>query len=120
MIPTTKGKKITKVGALTLTNLLANLMHGDMTCRELAEETGLHYSTVLSYTRAMHKGGVLHITRWEKCSDGRCKIKIYKFGKSKDAAKPLVPRIEQRKRYKEKMKQKELIQMMSGEIRTSI
>lgn len=117
MIPTTKNKKVTKIGALTLTNLLANLMHGDMTCKELAEETGLHYSTVLNYTRAMHKGGVVHITRWEKCSDGRCKIKIYKLGKNKDAKKQLVTRIEQRKRYKEKMKQKALIQMMAGEIR---
>lgn len=120
MIPTTKGKRVTKIGALTLTNLLKNLMHGDMTCRELAEETGLHYATVLSYTRAMHKGGVLHITRWEECSDGRFKIKIYKFGKSRDAAKPLVPRIEQRKRYKEKLKQRKLLQRMAGEIRTSI
>ena len=120
MIPTTKGRKITKVGALTLTNLLANLMHGDMTCKELAEETGLHYATVLSYTRAMHKGGVVHIARWEKCSDDRCKIKIYKLGKNKDAKKQLVTDEERRRRYKEKLKQKALIQMMSGEIRNSI
>ena len=52
--PGLRGRKIIKVGALTYAQLVKHMLHGDMSCHELAEVTGLHYVTVLQYTRELH------------------------------------------------------------------
>ncbi len=83
--PTTKGKTLVKIGAITQAHLIKLLLDGDRTCQELADETGLHYVTVLQYTRELHKVGAAHICRWEKDVRGRDILKIYKLGKGKDA-----------------------------------
>lgn len=50
-----------KVNAMALADLVRDLLVGQFTCKELAVRTGLHYVTVLDYTRAMHKAKAIHI-----------------------------------------------------------
>jgi predicted ArsR family transcriptional regulator len=82
--PTNKGKKLVKINALTQAQLIKAMLDGVYTCRELAEETGLHYVTVLQYTRELHAAGAAHICAWEKDGRGRDVIKIYKIGEGRD------------------------------------
>lgn len=83
--PTTKGKKMVKINAIAQAQLIKAMLDGVYTCEELAEETGLHYVTVLQYTRELHAAGAAHICAWDKDSRGRDVIKIYKIGEGKDA-----------------------------------
>lgn len=83
--PNNKGKKIIKINAICQAQLIKLLLDGVYTCQELAEQTGLHYVTVLQYTRELHSAGAAHICAWEKDGRGRDVIKIYKIGEAKDA-----------------------------------
>lgn len=46
-----------KVNAMSQAQLIKLLLDGDRTCAELADESGLHYVTVLEYCRELHKAG---------------------------------------------------------------
>ena len=46
-----KNKKIIKINAISQAHLIKEMLDGTLTCKELAEETGLHYVTVLQYAR---------------------------------------------------------------------
>lgn len=83
--PSTKGMRIRKINAFTQAQLIKLLLDGDLNCQELAEETGLHYVTVLEYTRELHRVGAAFIHHYEKDSRDRDAIKVYKLGKGKDA-----------------------------------
>jgi hypothetical protein len=83
--PNNKGKKIIKINAICQAQLIKLLLDGVYTCHELAEQTGLHYVTVLHYTRELHSVGAAHICAWEKDTRGRDAIKIYKIGEARDA-----------------------------------
>lgn len=101
-----------KVNPYFYAKLVKLMMEGTYTCQELAETTGLAYSTVLSYAKALHKEKVAHIAMWEKDSRGRDVIKIYKLGEGKDAKRQKMPRTEVYKRYRDKQKHKALLRMM--------
>ena len=49
--PNNKSKRIIKINAITQAHLIKLLLDGKFNCQELAAETGLHYVTVLQYTR---------------------------------------------------------------------
>ena len=83
--PRNKGKKIIKINAISQAQLIKLLLDGVYTCQELAEQTGLHYVTVLQYTRELHAAGAAYICAWEKDTRGRDAIKIYKIGEHRDA-----------------------------------
>ena len=83
--PLNKGKKIIKINAICQAQLIKLLLDGVYTCQELAEQTGLHYVTVLQYTRELHAAGAAYICAWEKDTRGRDAIKIYKIGEHRDA-----------------------------------
>lgn len=85
--PNNKSKRLIKINAITQANLIKLLIEGIYTCQELADETGLHYVTVLQYTRELHRAGAAYICRWEKDRRGRDMKKIYKIGRDKDDAK---------------------------------
>ena len=83
--PRNKGKKIIKINAICQAQLIKLMLDGVYTCHELAEQTGLHYVTVLQYARELHAAGAAYICAWDKDSRGRDVIKIYKIGEGKDA-----------------------------------
>ena len=112
--PCNKGRKIIKVNALMMAQLMKHLMEGDYTCKELAAETGLHYVTVLHYTRELYRAGVLHIAKWERCAYGKDQVKIYKFGSKPDATRQRLTDVEKSKRYREKKRQMALLHRLAG------
>ena len=77
--------KQVKVGALTYAQLILHMLEGVHDCKALAELTGLHYVTVLQYTRELHAAKAAHICAWDKDGRGRDAIKIYKIGQGRDA-----------------------------------
>ena len=60
------GNEVADGNAITQAHLIKLLLEGDYTCQELADETGLHYVTVLQYTRELYRAGAAYIVRWDK------------------------------------------------------
>lgn len=113
--PANKGKQIIKVGALTYAQLIKFMLEGIYSCKELAEHTGLHYVTVLHYTRELYKAQAAHISSWEKDERGRDVIKIYSLGNGFDAPRQKIPAAERTARYRAKARAAELNRVMGGQ-----
>jgi hypothetical protein len=106
--------KQVKVGALTYAQLIKHMFEGIYNCRELAEITGLHYVTVLQYTRELHAAGAAHICSWEKDCRGRDVIKIYKLGEGRDAKRQKLSGAVRQARTRAKRQHLELVQRMAA------
>jgi len=100
--PKNKGKRIVKINTITQAHLIKLLLEGIYTCQELADETGLHYVTVLQYTRELHRVGAAHICAWEKDVLGRDLLKVYKLGEGKDARRKKLTMAQRQARYRAK------------------
>lgn len=110
--PNPKGKRQIKINAITQAHLIKLLLDGTYTCQELADETGLHYVTVLQYTRELHRAGAAHISGWEKDSRGRDLAKIYKIGVGRDAKRHRKTAIERQIAYRAKKKQMKIMEQL--------
>lgn len=93
-----------KVGALTYAQLIKHMLEGIYTCQELAEITGLHYVTVLQYTRELHAAGAAHICAWEKDKLGRDALKVYKIGEGTDKRRARMSEAQRQARYRSKQR----------------
>jgi predicted ArsR family transcriptional regulator len=112
--PRNKGKKIIKINAICQAQVIKLLLDGVYTCQELAEQTGLHYVTVLQYTRELHAAGAAHICAWEKDGRGRDVIKIYKIGEGKDAKKKKMTPAERQAKSRAKRFNLEIMHRMAA------
>lgn len=112
--PATKGRRIVKINAFTQAKLIEALLDGVYTCVELAEMTGLHYVTVLQYTRELHRAKAAHICGWEKDTRGRDVIKIYKIGRGKDAKREKLSAAERQARTRTKKKAQATAMIFAG------
>lgn len=112
--PSNRGRKIVKINALSQAQLIKAMLDGTLTCQELAEETGLHYVTVLQYTRELHAAGAAHICCWEKDSRNRDSIKVYKIGEGKDAERQSMTPAQRQARSRAKRFNLEMIQRMAA------
>lgn len=110
--PNPKGKRQIKINAITQAHLIKLLLDGTYTCAELAHETGLHYVTVLQYTRELHRAGAAHIAGWEKDSRGRDLAKIYKIGAGTDKRRQKKTQAERQVAYRAKKKQVKLLELL--------
>ena len=108
------AKRAKKMGAFTYALLIRPLMEGTRTCRELAEETGLHILTVYDYTYHLHKSGAAFIVTWD--GEGRHQTRIYMLGKGADAPRPSKSRKQVHADYRARAAAKELLQRMSGDM----
>lgn len=99
-----KKPRVVKINKFTQAKLIESLLDGVYTCEELAEITGLHYVTVLYYTRELHRAKAAHICGWEKDAKGRDMIKIYKIGRGKDAKREKLSDSERQVRVRNKRK----------------
>jgi predicted ArsR family transcriptional regulator len=113
--PNNKGKRVIKVNAITQAQLIKLLLEGTYTCVELAEMTGLHYVTVLQYTRELHRAGAAHICAWEKDVRGRDILKIYKLGAGRDAKRQRMTEAQKQARYRAKIQAARLLHAMAGQ-----
>ena len=112
--PRNKGKKIIKINAICQAQLIKAMLDGVYTCAELAEVTGLHYVTVLQYTRELHAAGAAHICMWEKDIHGRDAIKVYKIGEGKDAKRQKMSAAQRQARIRSKRNNIEMNQRMAA------
>lgn len=105
---------LVKVNAWAFAQLARYMLEGTYNCRELAELTGLHYVTVLQYTREMHRAGACHICMWEQDARGRDLIKIYKMGEGRDAKRRKLTAAERQARVRAKKRALAFNQMLIG------
>lgn len=110
-----RGRRIIKVGALSYAQLVLHMLEGTYSCTELAEITGLHYVTVLQYTREMYLAGACHISSWEKDPRGRDITKIYKIGKGRDKLREKLSQVERMQRCRSKQQAIKMNSMMVGQ-----
>jgi hypothetical protein len=96
-----------KMNPTRYAKLIQQLLVGEYNCRDLAELTGLHYITVLEYTRALHKLGLVCICKWDRDPLGRDSIKVYKFAPGMaDARRRVLGRTEQQRRYRTRKRER--------------
>jgi hypothetical protein len=105
-----------KINRYTQALLIRYLLDGEYSCAELAELTGLHYVTVLDYTRELHRAGAAHICRWEDNGRGAHTIKVYKLGVGKDARRPRMTEAQRQARYREKKKFMAFNNLLAGNL----
>jgi hypothetical protein len=103
-----------KVNAHMYAQLIKLMLEGTYSCKELAEETGAHYVTVLEYTRELYRAKAAHICRWEKDIRGRDVIKIYKLGSGKDATRDKLTPVQRQRRAREKRKKMQELAVLAG------
>lgn len=114
--PSIRGRKINKVNALMYALLIEAMLDGTYTSHELAELTGLHYTTVCDYTRALHKKGACYVDHYETDSTGRMSVKVYRIGRGKDAKLRRATSAERQAKTRAKRKAIRTIHMMAGAI----
>lgn len=112
--PNLKGKRMVKVNALAYAHLIKLMLEGIYSCEELAEFSGLHYVTVLHYTRELYRAKACHIVRWEKDARERDSVKIYKLGAGKDAKRQKLTQVERQARWRAKAKALKATAVMAG------
>jgi hypothetical protein len=110
-------RKQVKVGALSYAQLVLHMLDGNYNCQELAELTGLHYVTVLQYTRELHAAGAAHIASWDKDGRGRDSIKVYKIGPGRDAKRAKMSPAQRTARYRVKQTALDMIGLTAGGVR---
>lgn len=101
-----------KMGAVLYARMIEMMLHGTFSCREIADETGLHYVTVLQYARELYRAGACHIAHWDKDKRGRDITKIYKIGKGQDIKRQRMSKAERTARYREKLRAIKQINLM--------
>ena len=111
-----RSKKV-KMNAVLTIRVIKLLFYNEMTAHDVAEETGLHLVTVSRYIREMHKQKMAHIVAWEKDSKGRDVTAVWKFGRGADKPRSVISAAERQRAYKQRLKQKEIIQRMAGQLR---
>ena len=77
--------KQVKMGAISYGKMCKLMCEGIYSCAEMAEMTGLHYVTVLQYTREIYLAGAAHVAAWETDARGRQCVRIYMLGEGVDA-----------------------------------
>jgi len=109
-------RRCIKVNAISFAKLVAAMLDGTMTKKELAEAVGLHYLTVCQYTRELHLQGAAHIVMWEKDSRGRDSMPVFQIGAGRDKPRHKDSQADRAKKYRAKKNAMAVIQMMVGEV----
>lgn len=72
---------------LAIALMMARLVEGPATVREIAEETGLTEFSVRCYMRAMRRHRAVHVESWEHDTAGRQTLAAYRLGRKPDAVR---------------------------------
>ena len=95
---------LNKMQAKAQARLIKLLLDGVHSAEELAQASGLHYVTVLQYTRELHIVGAAHIVAWRKDQLGRDCVKIYKLGVGKDVQRAKLTAAQRQAKHRAKLK----------------
>lgn len=93
-----------RINQLSNAKLIRLLLEGVLDCKALAAESGIHYTTVLSYVAALRTEGAVYIDHWEPDARGAMRVKVYRLGVGVDALQPTYTNAERSKRYRENKK----------------
>lgn len=107
-------KKVIRVNAIAIAEMLKAAQEGIYTSWELVEITGLTINTVRGYMNVLHKAGVVHVCDWEEDARGNRTRKVYKLGAGKDAKKPKLSQQEVNRRYRERTKALKLMKDLNA------
>jgi hypothetical protein len=77
------------------------LISNDVTINKFSKFTGFNASKSGRILRAFYKYNLIHISDWEQDRRGRDSIKIYKWGKGKDAKRFKMTDAEKQRRRRE-------------------
>ena len=116
MIKTSK-KRIVRINAISIAELMVGLQDGCHTLMELAEMSGLAIQTVRRYCRQLHKRKVIHVCDWREDKNGGRTLKVFDLRPGKDMPKP--PRktpAEICARYRAKKNHAKMIQRMAANV----
>lgn len=67
--------------------MMARLVEGSATVRDLSDETGLTQFSIRCYIRAMRRHRAVHVVGWEHDAAGRQTLAAYTLGRAPDAAR---------------------------------
>lgn len=112
-VPEIKRKKA-RINHISILELIRALEPGTMTAKELAEESGLHYVTVLEFCRLARRQNMIHIAMFEKDTRGRDIVKIYKWGRGADAKRTRIPDKVKSAAYRKRKEQMAMNSIMTG------
>jgi len=104
-----------KVNAMSFAILVKEMLAGEYTCEQLSERTGLHYVTVLRYTREMHRAGSAYICAWRMDKRRQYVLKVYGVGNREDVDKPRKAKTpaERQLKYRAKLRRQQDVQSRS-------
>lgn len=84
--PGQKGRKVTRLGALTAAKVIATLVKLDgATVYDIADASGLSLPVIRGYLLAMHREGCVYIKAWVLDARGGATMKEWAIGEGKDA-----------------------------------
>lgn len=106
-----------KINAFSYAQLIKCITEGPCTIQDACDYTGLHYMTCQQYLRELYRAKVIHISAWEKDPRGRDVIKVYKFGKGRDAQRQKLTGAERMARMRERQKAMRHAQVIAGTAR---
>lgn len=107
----------TRRGAMFMALIIRELLEGDVTVREIAENIGAHVVTVRRYVSALYAAKCVYVSSWPEDSLGRAgnNIRAYTLGNKPDAKRPAKKTSAQQKRQEAtKRKQMRIQNALAG------
>ena len=95
---------------LAVALMMARLLEGPATVRDIADETGLTEFSTRGYMRAMRRYRVVYVAAWELDAAGRQTLAAYKLGKRPDAVRvPPMTRAQMARNYRARKRDAQLL-----------
>lgn len=84
--------------------LMKTLKETDLTYKEMVEISGFTIWSLIKYIKKLHAEEKVHVCGYYKDSIGRETIKIFRYGKGKDAVRNKLSGADKQKNYKARKK----------------
>lgn len=98
--------------------MLAMMRDDPCTYSDLADETGLHITTIRDYCRELHKHRLIYVASWVILPLSKTRLPVFKLGDQRDAKRPPpVPASVRQMNCRRRRKDRELQQTMNQLVR---
>lgn len=77
-----------RMQAVLLARMLAMMRDDPCSYADLAEETGLHVTTVREYCKELHKHRIISVASWIILPLSKTRTPVFRLGDHRDAKKP--------------------------------
>lgn len=111
----TRRRRAVRINAILQARMVKMLLYESVSAHDIAEETGLHVTTVSRYLRELHRAKVIHVIDWEKDSRGRDVTAVWRLGRNKpDKPRHRMTQAERQAAYRARMAERDRLRMMAG------